>query len=51
MTRPEGYPDLLKFTYLGCPILLDYKEQSITPLAPPTVDPQAVMDYLVVEGF
>jgi len=51
MKRPEGYPDLLKFTYLGCPILLDYKEMFIAPLVSPTVDPQAVMNYLVAEGF
>ncbi len=51
MIKPEGYPDLLKLTYLGCPFLLDYKEKSIVPLAAPTVDPEPLMAYLIAEGF
>lgn len=51
VNRPEGYPDLLKITVLGCQFLIDYKELSIVPLSAPPVGPEALLNYLIAEGF
>lgn len=50
-TKPEGYPALIKFNYLGMTVLLDYEEGSIHPLTEAEHQPGQVLKYLVDEGF
>ena len=50
-TKPEEYPDLIKFNYLGMTVLLDYGEGSIHPLNEAVHAPGLVLKYLVDEGF
>ena len=50
-TKPEGYPALIKFNYLGMMVLLDYEEGSIHPLTEAEHRPGQVLKYLVDEGF
>lgn len=50
-TKPEGYPALIKFNYLGMTVLLDYEEGSIHSLTEEKYQPGQVLKYLVDEGF
>ena len=51
MTKPEGYPDLIKVTILGDKFLVDYKEGDLRPIGPTDLHPVRVFRYLVDEGF
>ena len=51
MTKPEGYPDLIKVTILGDEFLIDYKEKDIRPINTTGLHPVRVFKYIVDEGF
>ena len=51
MIKPEGYPDLVKVTYLGDEFLIDYKEGQILPIQGTRFSPDLVFRYLYAEGF
>ena len=51
MTKPEGYPDLIKVTLRGDEFLIDYKEDTVRPIGITKLTPESVFSYLIEEGF
>ena len=51
MIKAEGTPDLIKLDFLGMTVLVDHEDRLVTPLSAPTHSLEAVMKYLVDEGF
>ena len=51
MNKPDGYPDLLKVSYLGDVLLVDYVEGVVQPIGVVNHSPELVIKYLVDEGF
>jgi hypothetical protein len=51
MNKPESYPDLIKVSYLGLTVLVDYEQGVVHPLGGPDHSPEAVIKYLFDEGF
>ncbi len=49
--KPEGFADLVKVSFLGDTILIDYADQSLAPVGPVNYSPELVIKYLVDEGF
>ena len=51
MIKPEGYPNLIKVSYLGDVVLVDYEDGKVHPIGSVMHSPEQVIKYLVDEGF
>jgi hypothetical protein len=51
MLRPEGFPDLVRVTYLGDEFLIDYPEGQVLPILKTRFSPEVVLKYMFEEGF
>ena len=51
LCKPKGSPDLIKLDILGSTVLLDHEQGNVLPLSKPTCSAEAVIKYLVDEGF
>jgi len=51
MIKPEGYPDLIKVSYLGEKVLIDYEEGVVHPIGVVNHSAELVIKYLIDEGF
>ena len=49
--KPKGSPNLIKLDILGSTVLLDHEQGNVIPLSKPTCSAEAVIKYLVAEGF
>ena len=49
--KPKGSPDLIKLDILGTTILVDHEQGNVLPLSKATCSAEAVIKYLVAEGF
>jgi hypothetical protein len=51
MIKPKGYPDLVKVSYLGGKVLVDYEEGKVHPIGVVNHSAELVIKYLIDEGF
>ena len=51
MIKPEGYPDLIKVSYLGEKVLIDYVDGVVHPIGVVNHSAELVIKYLIDEGF
>ena len=51
LCKPKGSPDLIKLDILGSTVLVDHEQGKVLPLSEATCSAEAVIKYLVAEGF